>query len=103
MTPLASPLNRISRWIEPLVSDKGGMFVTLSGIGSNGQPHRRTWNLVAAQNHGPFIPCGAAIVLATKLVTGIKLPLGAMPCVGLLTVAEYLEALHRLDVREVVE
>ncbi len=103
MTPFASPLNRISRWIEPLFSDQGGMFVTLNGIGSNGQPHRRTWNLIAAHNHGPFIPCGAAIVLATKLVAGIKLPVGAMPCVGLLSVAEYLEALQGLDVREVVE
>ena len=103
MTPFASPLNRISRWIEPLVSDKGGMFVMLNGIGRNGQPHRRTWNLIAAHNHGPFIPCGAAIVLATKLATGVKLPVGAMPCVGLLTVAEYLQALQGLDVKEVVE
>jgi saccharopine dehydrogenase-like NADP-dependent oxidoreductase len=103
MTPLASPLNRISRWIEPLVSDKGGMFVMLNGIGRNGQPHRRTWNLIAAHNHGPFIPCGAAIVLATKLAAGVKLPVGAMPCVGLLTVAEYLQALQGLDVKEVVE
>lgn len=103
MTPFASALNRISRWIEPLVSDKGGMFVTLDGIGRNGRPHRRTWNLIAAHNHGPFIPCGAAIVLATKLATGIKLPVGAMPCVGLLTVAEYLGALQGLDVKEVLE
>jgi hypothetical protein len=103
MTPFASPLNRISRWIEPLVSDKGGMFVTLEGMGRKGQPHRITWNLIAEHNHGPFIPCGAAIVLATKLAEGVKLPTGAMPCTGLLTVSKYLDALKGLEVKEVIE
>lgn len=103
MTPLASPLNRVSRWIEPIVSDKGGMFVSLEGEGREGQPHRVSWNLIAEQNHGPFIPCGASIVLATKIAEGVKLPPGAMPCMGLLTVAEYLGALRGLDVKEAVE
>jgi saccharopine dehydrogenase-like NADP-dependent oxidoreductase len=103
MLPFASPLNRVSRWIEPLVSDKGGMFVSLEGIGHNGQIHRISWNLIAEHNHGPFIPCGASIVLATKLVQGVRLPIGAMPCMGLLTVAEYLDSLTGLDVQEVVQ
>lgn len=103
MTAFASPLNRVSRWIEPLVSDKGGMFVALDGIGSSGQLQRITWNLIAEHNHGPFIPCGASIVLATKVAGGTKPPSGAMPCVGLLSVAEYLDALKELDVREVIE
>ena len=103
MTPLSSPLNRISRWIEPFVSDKGGMFVTLEGAGRSGQPHRITWNLIAEHNHGPFIPCGAAIVLANKIADGVRLPIGATPCTGLLTVSEYLSALKGLDVKEVIE
>lgn len=103
MTPLASPLNRISRWIEPFVSDKGAMFVTLEGMGRNGQPHKVTWNLIAEHNHGPFIPCGASIVLANKIADGAGLPIGAMPCTGLLTVSEYLSALRGLDVKEVIE
>ena len=103
MTPLASPLNHVSRWIEPLVSDKGGMFVTLEGIGGKGQQRRITWNLIAQKNHGPFIPCGASIALANKLAEGTRLPIGAMPCMGLLTVNEYLDALKGLDVQEVVE
>jgi saccharopine dehydrogenase-like NADP-dependent oxidoreductase len=103
MTPFASPLNRISRWIEPVVSDKGGMFVTLEGLGRNGQQHHITWNLIAEHNHGPFIPCGASIVLANKIADGIELPIGAKPCVGFLTVADYLDALKGLDVKEVIE
>jgi saccharopine dehydrogenase-like NADP-dependent oxidoreductase len=103
MLPFASPLNRVSRWIEPLVSDKGGMFVSLEGIGQNGKMQRITWNLIAKHNHGPFIPCGASIVLARKLAQGVGLPIGAMPCMGLLTVAEYLDSLTGLDVQEVVQ
>ncbi|MFO1469074.1 MAG: saccharopine dehydrogenase NADP-binding domain-containing protein [Steroidobacteraceae bacterium] len=100
LVPFAGPLNRISRWIEPLISHRGGMFVEMTGIGIEGGPHRRLWQLLAEHNHGPYIPCGAAIVLAKKLADGQALPAGAMPCLGLVTVAEYLEALQGLSVRE---
>lgn len=98
----ASPLNRLSRILEPIVSDKGGMFVTLEGIGRDGAPLDLTWSLLAARNHGPQIPCAAATALARKLAGGARLPAGAMPCVGLLSVEEYLDPLRDLDVREVV-
>ena len=101
--PFSVPLSRISRWLEPFVSDKGGMFVRLDGIGRDRNPLRITWNLLAAQNHGPHIPCGAAIALARKLASGAHLPAGAMPCTGLLTVAEFLGPLSHLDIREAVE
>lgn len=96
----ARPLNIISQWIEPLVSDKGGMFVTLDGLDRADQPLSRTWNLIASQNHGPQIPCGASIALARKLARGDELPRGAMPCMGLLSVEEYLAPLRHLDIRE---
>ncbi len=96
----ARPLNGWSRILEPIVSDKGGMFVTLEGVGHDGAALALTWNLIAAQNHGPQIPCAAATALTRKLAAGQRLPIGAMPCVGLLSVEEYLEPLRDLDVRE---
>lgn len=102
-TPFAAPLNRLSRWIEPLVSDKGGMFVRLKGLGHDGKPLRITWSLVAQQNHGPHVPCGAAVALTQKLCSNVRLPSGAMPCMGLLRVEEYLAALHGLNLTEIVE
>jgi hypothetical protein len=102
MTVLASPLNRLSRWMEPVVSDKGGMFVRLDGQGRDGAPLRIEWNLIAEKNHGPHIPCGAAIALARKLGSGAALPRGAMPCVGLLTVEEFLEPVRDLSISEKV-
>ena len=101
LSSLVAPLRAISGWIEALVSDKGAMFVRLDGIGADGQPLQLTWQLLAAQNHGPHIPCGAAIALARKLAHGAALPHGAMPCMGLLTVDDYLSALQGFDLREV--
>jgi hypothetical protein len=101
VAPFAGALHRISGWIEPLVSDKGGMFVTLEGVGIDGQPLTLTWHLVAEQNHGPYVPCGAAVALVRKLAARDALPIGAMPCVGLLGVEEYLAPLDGLSIREV--
>lgn len=100
LSALVNALNIISHWLEPFVSDKGGMFVELEGIGLDEKPLKLTWHLVAAQNHGPHIPCGAAIALAQKFARGEKLPSGAMPCMGLLTVEEYLSALQKYDIQE---
>ena len=101
-TACARPLNRLSRWMEPIVSDKGGMFVTLEGEGTDGEPLRINLNLIAEKNHGPHVPCGAAIALARKLGSGASLPNGAMPCMGLLTVEEFLEPLRDLSISEKV-
>ena len=103
VTPFAAPLHRISGWIEPFASDKGAMFVEMSGEGIDGTPLRRTWNLIAEHNHGPNIPCGAAVALIAKLASGASLPSGAMPCVGLLTPDEYLAPLRHLSIREIVQ
>ncbi|MFZ6694076.1 saccharopine dehydrogenase family protein [Undibacterium sp. SXout20W] len=102
LTLFVKPLAKISQWMEGFVSDKGGMFVCLEGLDQNAQALKMTWYLLVAQNHGPYIPCGASIALVQKLARNIKLPSGAMPCVGLLSVEEYLASLDGFDVRELV-
>jgi saccharopine dehydrogenase-like NADP-dependent oxidoreductase len=101
LAALVVPLHAVSQWLEPLISDKGAMFVAMDGIGVDGQALSLEWQLLAAHNHGPNIPCGAAIALARKLAHGDQLPRGAMACMGLLTVEDYLLALQGFDVREV--
>ena len=96
-----SPLKKISEWMETLVSDKGGMFVTLCGLDHDGHALELQWHLLAAKHHGPHIPCGASIALARKLANGEQVPTGAMPCMGLISVEEYLAALKGLAVWEV--
>jgi len=99
--PFARTLYTLGGWMKPLFSDRGAMFVKIEGPHhANGAPHALTWNLVARENHGPQIPCTAAIALANKLASGEKLPVGAMPCVGLLNVDELLAPLKGLSIRE---
>jgi saccharopine dehydrogenase-like NADP-dependent oxidoreductase len=99
VAPLARWLHRSADLLAPLVSEKGAMFVEVSGL-AQGDKISRTWHLLAFRNHGPHIPCGAAIDLTRKLITGALVP-GATPCVGLLTVDEYLAPLADLDIHEI--
>ncbi len=71
----------------------------MSGIGKNGQPHKRTWFIVARDSDGPQIPCVPAIILARKLATGGSLAAGAEPCVGMVTLGEYLDELKPFNIR----
>lgn len=97
----AKPLQWISRAIEPLGTRNSTMHVELSGLGKNGQPLTRTWHILAFNHHGPNIPCGAAIALARKLARGDTIEAGAMPCVGLLSLDEYMNALAGLEIRQI--
>ena len=101
LVPWARPLNLMSRWMEPMLSDKSAMFVELEGIGHDRQPLSKRWNLIALKNDGPYIPCAASIALARKLAAGASLPHGAMACAGLLSVEEYLAPLANRHVHEV--
>jgi hypothetical protein len=98
--PFARLLYTLGRWMQPVFSDRGAVFVKLEGLHENGAPYTLTWNLVARENHGPNIPCAASIALANKLAAGGQFPAGAMPCMGLLTVEELMAPLKGLSIRE---
>jgi saccharopine dehydrogenase-like NADP-dependent oxidoreductase len=98
--PFARTIYTLGRWLQPVFSDRGAMFVKLEGLHDNGAPYALTWNIVARENHGPNIPCAASIALANKIAAGGTLPAGAMPCMGLLTVEELLAPLKGLSIRE---
>ncbi len=89
----ARRLRRLSEVFLRAGSDIGGMVVELSGCDVLGQPLRLRWSLSAAAGDGPQIPATPAVVLARKLAAGQLPQLGAMPCMGLLTLDEALAAL----------
>ena len=78
-----------------LGSDTGGMHIGLAGNDAHGQPARVHWHLVARRGHGPEIPCVPAIVLARKLAAGTLDARGAMPCMGLMSLADFADAVNR--------
>jgi NAD(P)-dependent dehydrogenase (short-subunit alcohol dehydrogenase family) len=85
----AAQLDRLASLFDGLGTERGGMLVSLKGIGQDGRKMRVDWSLIADDNHGPEIPCMAAVLLAKKLVRSEITMRGAMPCLGLLTLAEF--------------
>jgi len=100
LVPFARPIATLARWLQPVFSDRGAMFVTLQGLDKDGEAHRVTWNLVARDNDGPNIPCAAAIALTGKIASGNVPAAGAAPCLGMLSLEEILEPLKGLSIRE---
>jgi len=86
---LAPLLHSAGRVFDVLGTALGGMVVRVEGTDAQGAPARRAWHIAADDNHGPEIPCMAAILLARRLARGDALPMGAHACAGLLTLAEF--------------
>jgi hypothetical protein len=99
----AATLNRIGKWLDRFGTDCGGMRVSVVGDDHAGGVRRVTWQLVAKNNHGPEIPCIAAILLTLKLARGEALPVGARACVGLLRLAEFAPEFARWNITDSIE
>jgi len=95
---LAGPLLGLKRRLSFLGSDRGGMVVTLEGREAGGGFRRIVWHLVAGSGHGPYIPPTPAVILAKRLLDGTLTARGAMPCVGLFTLDEFLAEIADLDI-----
>jgi saccharopine dehydrogenase-like NADP-dependent oxidoreductase len=85
----AAALNRVADWLGRFGSGTGGMKVRIAGIDSFGRRDRKEWELVAKDNHGPEIPCMAAILLAIKIGRGGDFGAGAKVCMGLIALSEF--------------
>ena len=94
----AEPLLRLAFAFDRFGSSRSGFHMFLSGEGSDGRPKRVNFYIIARSGHGPYIPCMPAILLARKLARGTVARRGAMPCVDLIDLREYLDALRGLDI-----
>ena len=90
--------DRVGNGLNWLGSDTGGMRVNVSGIDRTGQKSCQTWELVAESNHGPEIPCMAAVILANRLHRGEVFVPGARACVGLVELSEFASEFARWDI-----
>lgn len=98
--PLTDFLHRRAVSVERFGDGRSGMFVRLQGLDQVGRGQTLCWELLAAHNDGPNIPCMAAVALARKLAAGVLTERGAMPCVGLLSQADYLAELQGLAISQ---
>jgi hypothetical protein len=98
----AAPLLAASNIFNRFGSADGGMHVRLKGWDSTGSRKEINWFVLARNGDGPQIPCVPAIILARKLATGHSLPAGAIPCLGLVSLPEYLAELQGYAIETVV-
>jgi hypothetical protein len=94
LEPWSRGMLRAAKLFEPFGHDVGGMHITATGRTADSRTVRRTWAIVASRGDGPQIPAMPAAALAKKLL-GVRgyepvTTRGAMPCMGLLSLAEIL-------------
>ena len=94
---------KASFWFDRFGSEESGFYMSLSGEGLEGEDKCIRFDLTAKSGDGPYIPCMPAILLTKKLAKDELTARGAMPCVGLITLDEYLSALEPLDITWRVE
>jgi hypothetical protein len=85
----AAPLDKLASWLDGLGSERGGMLVSITGTNPQGGRKRLEWHLVADRNHGPEVPCMAAILLARRIAGNELAGRGAHPCMGFLALEEF--------------
>lgn len=94
----AQTMLKAADWFNFLGSDDGGMFMDIRGIGKNGDALNKKWFIIAKNGDGPQIPTIPAIILAKKLYRKQFKQKGAMPCVGLVSLQEYLDELKDFQI-----
>lgn len=96
-------LQRAADLFKTWGSDAGAMHVRVHGVDHRDRPIARTWELIATEGHGPYVPTLAASALVQKLAAGEPLPVGARPCLGLLSLRDFEEAAAGLCIRTRIE
>lgn len=94
LAPVATPLAWMADRLRAFGTDRGGLRIDLAG-GSE----RRSWSLIAEGGDGPFVPAMPAAALVRKLARDEVSERGAMPCVGLLSVAEITGEARQANLR----
>lgn len=79
------------RWGE----HRGGMFVEIEGLKSDGTKAARSWHLIAEGNDGPFIPCMALEAVIMRVLAGKIPPAGARPASKDLELDDYERLFER--------
>lgn len=99
LRPFAGVLRFIAALFYPFGSDRGGMTVEVEGRAADGKAVLRRWTLIAEKGDGVNVPCLAAVVLTRRRRQGRVLPPGAYACVGVVSLAEFEDAMSGLQIR----
>ncbi len=100
---LAPLIRGMAHLMQPLGSDRGGMFVEVVGRDAEGRRVKRCWTLIAAAGDGPLIPCIPALILARSLAEGRIARRGAGPCLDLFRLEDFTESVCALSIHCALE
>lgn len=99
----AGILLKISFMFDWLGSSNSAFHMQLSGKEHNKNDKNINFQLTARSGDGPYIPCMPSILMAKKIVNDEIETRGAYPCVGFISLDEYLQALSDLDISWEIE
>ena len=94
----AGLLLKIAAYFDRFGSNKSAFYMSMIGTNQENKKKTITFELTALSGDGPYVPCMPAILLAKKLARNEISKKGAYPCVGFITLGEYLSALEPLDI-----
>lgn len=89
---------KLSHLFDHFGSDIGGMHMLITGKNNNGIVRNIKWFIIARDNHGPYIPIIPVVILVKKLVAQQLDLTGAMPCMNLISLKEYLNEMSDLNI-----
>lgn len=84
-------------------TNRSAFHMEMSGMGHDGNFRKNTFYILTDFGHGPNIPCIPSILLAQKLARNEIAQTGAKPCLDLINLDDYLEALAEYDIKWLVE
>lgn len=98
LQPLAPYLFKISRLFDAWGTKNSAFCMKLSGLDHNQATKTIAFELIARSGDGPYIPCIPAILITKKLAAKNLTMRGAYPCMGIITLNEYLDGLKDLAI-----
>ncbi|MEZ7178427.1 saccharopine dehydrogenase NADP-binding domain-containing protein [Pseudomonas mosselii] len=95
--PWARRLHRLGGHFERFGDGMSAMYLDVRGLDMQGQPLRLQAQVSASDDKGPEIPSCAAVALMARVIEGYAPAPGARPCVGEISVEQYLAAIDEPD------
>ncbi len=99
LNKFAPTLLKISHFFNVIGHNNTGFYMIMSGLDEAQKPKDIRFEIYAEAGDGLYIPCVPAILLAHRLVNGELTEIGAMPCVGLISLTDYLHTLKSLGLQ----
>ena len=73
------------------------MHIIIDGKDLLGKSLKKKWFIIALNGDGPQIPCMPSSLLAKKLIDGNLNITGAIPCLSLISLDEYIDSLQQFN------